>query len=101
MNVRSVTVEAPIRLRMAPNDGIVSAINKSRRTDTVLNTHLFQLKCVGMSRRCSRICAGGFIMMGKVVIRWSRSITSTVTFCQPPDMASTMFSGMRPAPREK
>ena len=101
MNVRSVTVEAPIRLRMAPNDGIVSAINKSRMTDTVLNTHLFQLKCVGMSRRCSRICAGGFMIMGKVVIRWRRSITSTVTFCQPPDMASTMLSGMRPAPREK
>ena len=48
MNVRSVTVEAPIRLRMAPNDGMDSAINSSRRTEDVLNTHLFQLKCVGM-----------------------------------------------------
>ena len=100
MNVRRVTVEAPIRLRIAPNDGIDSAINRSKRTDAVLNTHLFQLKCVGMSMRCSRICAGGFMMMGKVVMRWRSSITSTVTLCQPPDMASTMLSGMRLAPRE-
>ena len=100
MNVRSVTVEAPIRLRMAPNEGMDSAMNRSRRTDMVLKTHLFQLKCVGMLRRCSRICAGGFMMMGKVVMRWSSSMTSTVTFIQPPDMASTMLSGMRPAPRE-
>lgn len=100
MNVRSVTVEAPIRLRMAPKDGMDSAIKRRRRTERVLNTHLFQLKCGGMLRMCSRIWAGGFMMMGKVVTRWRSSITSTTTLSQPPDMASTMLSGMRPAPRE-
>ena len=95
MNVRRVTVEAPIRLRIAPNDGIDSAINKSMRTDAVLNTHLFQLKCVGMSMRCSRICAGGFMMMGKVVIRWISNIISTTAFSHPSDMDMTTLSVTR------
>ena len=92
MNVSRVTVLAPIKPRIDPNEGTVSAMNNKKNTVSVRNKHLFQLKSVGMLSICSMIWAGGFMMMGKVVMRWMSNMISTTAFSQPSDMDMTTLS---------
>ena len=44
MKVSRVTVLAPINCKIAPKEGMDSAMNKRKKTVNVLNAHLFQLK---------------------------------------------------------
>ena len=98
--MRMVTVEAPISSRMAPKLGTDSAIKSRTSTEKLLKTHLLQFRSDGIWRSFSKNWAGGFVMMGKVVMRWRSSMTSTTILCQPLDMASTMLS-VTLSPREK
>jgi hypothetical protein len=97
MKLRQVMVVEPMRSTRAPKKGAERpmtrrmAMTRDRKTtrfqpkaakeqklhERVL--HIWYLLC-GMLRRFSNSWLGGFIRMGKAVMRWTKNRTSTTTF---------------------
>merc|ERR1711962_628591 len=86
---RHVIVVEPIRSTITPKKGTERAVARKRVIIKHLKTTLFQPKVNGMFKIPSNIWLGGFMRIGKAVMRWMRNKNSTASLAGPSQREST------------